>query len=135
LHVEVGGSVEKPSAEIIALFERVLPLDSRIEPRKMFGCPCAFVNGQLFTGVYEQSIMVRLGADQRSALLKEPNTGPFQAMGRTMREYVVFTNAAAIDPAILRTWIEHALHYACGLPPKAAKSRKPAARSTRTRSE
>jgi TfoX/Sxy family transcriptional regulator of competence genes len=101
------------------------------EPRSMFGYPCAFLNGQMFTGVFGNSIVVRLAEEQRAALMKEPGTQPFMPMpGRAMKEYVQF--ASLEDEELLGAWVKKAFAYAKTLPPKAAKAKakvkkKPAA--------
>ncbi len=43
---------EKPSTEIIEIFEKIVPVIAGIEKRKMFGFPCVFVNSNMFMGVY-----------------------------------------------------------------------------------
>ncbi len=44
---------KKSSPALIAYFDKALPDDPRVERRQMFGYPCAFVNGQLFTGLHQ----------------------------------------------------------------------------------
>jgi hypothetical protein len=50
----------KSPDDLIALFHAALPDDPRIERRKMFGYPCAFVGGNLFTGLHQENVIVRL---------------------------------------------------------------------------
>ena len=95
------------------------------EPRSMFGYPCAFLNGQMFTGVFGNSIVVRLDEKQRAVLMKEPGTQPFSPMpGRIMKEYVQFTESALEDEELLGTWVKKAFGFAKTLPPKAPKTAK-----------
>ncbi len=60
LRANIEMAWEKPSETLIEHFGRWLPDDSNVERRKMFGCPCAFVNGNMFAGVHEQNLIVRL---------------------------------------------------------------------------
>lgn len=135
---------QPPSAELVTRFDALLPKAADVERRKMFGCPCAFVNGHMFTGLHEQRLIVRLGENERAKLLTKPGTEPFAVMGRTMREYVAFAKALEHTPRELSGWIRKALDYAQTLPPKkaaargrgavATAARKPAPRRNREKS-
>jgi hypothetical protein len=46
----------KSPDDLIARFHAALPDDPRIECRKMFGYPCAFVGGNLFTGAESERL-------------------------------------------------------------------------------
>lgn len=114
--------------ELVATFHAVLPKDARVEPRKMFGFDCAFVNGQMFTGLFEDRMMVRLGDDERARLMALPGASAFEPMpGRPMREYATIPAALTAAPAKLRPWVERAFAYASALPPKRAKRPRTAA--------
>jgi TfoX/Sxy family transcriptional regulator of competence genes len=106
------------SPELVARFDACLPKAVGVERRKMFGYPCAFVNGNMFTGVHEQRLIVRLDAGRRAELLKKTGTAPFVVMGKAMREYVMFADALAHTPREISTWMKQALDYAQALPPK-----------------
>lgn len=120
---------EKASEATKAAFAAALPDDPRIERRVMFGYPCAFVNGQMFTGTHEQNIVVRLPEAERAKLLRQDGAAPFVPMpGRPMKEYVAVPPAMLDKPARLRGWMDKALAYAASLPPKEKKrpaKRKP----------
>ncbi len=112
---------QRPSAELTALFDACLPKGAGVERRQMFGCPCAFVNGNMFTGLHEQRLIVRLADAERTQLLQSSVAKPFVVMGRTMREYVTFERAVERSPDELRAWIRKALAYAGKLPPEVAR--------------
>jgi TfoX/Sxy family transcriptional regulator of competence genes len=107
--------------EMVALFERVtrrLP----VEPRRMFGYPSAFVNGNLVTGLFQDRMMVRLAPDDRAELLAVPGAEPFAPMqGRPMKEYVVLPAAWHADEKKLARWVAKAAEYGASLPPKGKK--------------
>jgi TfoX/Sxy family transcriptional regulator of competence genes len=123
---------EKPSPQLIAAFDTWLPADERVERRKMFGCPCAFVNGNMFAGVYQQSVILRLAEVRRAQLLAARRAEPFSVTGRTMREYVMVANALAFEEAVILALIAEAFAYAALLPPKvrATKPQKPPRKAT-----
>jgi TfoX/Sxy family transcriptional regulator of competence genes len=121
---------QSPSADLVTRFDACLPKAPGVGRRQLFGCPCAFVNGNMFTGLHEQRLIVRLGDNDRAALLNKPGTEPFSVMGRTMREYVAFAAALEHTRRELSTWMKKALGYASVLPPKATSARSAAAAST-----
>jgi TfoX/Sxy family transcriptional regulator of competence genes len=95
------------------------------EPRKMFGYPCAFVNGNMYAGLFETGLFLRLPESERAALLKLKGAVPFEPLpGRVMREYVVAPADLVQQPAVAAKWIRKAFDYGSSLPAK-VKKRKP----------
>jgi TfoX/Sxy family transcriptional regulator of competence genes len=112
------------SEKTISLFQDLVKNLPEAEPRKMFGYPCAFVNGQMFVGVFQDRLMLRLSDEDRARFLKLPGAKLFEPMpGRPMREYVELTPAILNSDATLRRWIARGLDYAKSLPPKAKPAR------------
>lgn len=125
---------QKSSPELISRFDACLPSAAGVERRQMFGYPCAFVNGNMFTGLHEQRLVVRLNASDRAKLLSEAKAEPFSVMGRTMREYVVIADALQRSPREVSVWMRRALAYAQTLAVKAKTARaKHATRKTKPR--
>ena len=90
----------------------------------MFGYPAAFVNGNMACGLHQDGLVLRLGDDDRAALMKEGGV-PFEPMpGRVMREYVVAPQKLASRKAELKRWLERAVAHAADLPKKTKKKRK-----------
>ncbi|MBP6013456.1 MAG: TfoX/Sxy family protein [Alphaproteobacteria bacterium] len=111
----------KSPAKLIATFESVLPTDVRVQRRQMFGYPAAFANGNLFTGLHQDDLMIRLSAADREKL-KDLGGKMFAPMpGRSMREYVVVPDAILSDKRALRRWLMRSLTFACSLPVKKPK--------------
>jgi hypothetical protein len=109
----------KAPPALVETFAAALPDDPRVERRAMFGFPAAFANGQLFTGLHQADLMVRLGDDERAALLALPGAKRFEPMpGRPMREYAVVPASMHADRRALRGWMKKALAYVSSLPPK-----------------
>jgi TfoX/Sxy family transcriptional regulator of competence genes len=112
------GKWAKSSPELIARFDACLPKAAGVERRQMFGYPCAFVNGHMFTGLHEHRVIVRLNDAERAQLTQAPDARPFVVMGKAMREYVAFERPLERSPSELGTWMKKALAYAGTLPPK-----------------
>ena len=120
----------KSPQALVALFDACLPNEPGVERRRMFGYPCAFVNGNLFAGVFEESVIVRLSERER-AEAERAGGAPFAPMGRPMREYVVLPAKVVRDGGRgLERWMARGLAFGAELPPKPPKAvtgRKPAA--------
>src|SRR5437763_1208191 len=111
--------MEKSPAALVERFKAVVPNEPDITHRQMFGYPACFVNGNMFTGLFASSMMVRLGEEARGRLLGEPGALPFEPMpGRSMKEYVVVPEEIVGDDARLAPWLDLAADYARSLPPK-----------------
>jgi TfoX/Sxy family transcriptional regulator of competence genes len=123
--VSPGGKIPKPDEEAKAHFHEVVPDHPAVRIRPMFGNLAAFVNGNMFTGLFGTDVFVRLGEEDRAELL-EAGGGPFEPMaGRPMREYVTLPAEWRQEPARVREWVARSLAWAEELPPKAPKERKP----------
>ena len=112
----------KSPAELISRFDRALPPDPRIERRSMFGYPAAFVNGNLFAGLHQENVVLRLDADDRQRVKTEHGAGQLEPMpGRTMREYILVPAPIVADEQRLGEWLALGLAFVATLPPKAKK--------------
>ena len=120
-----GGTWRKSPAQLVDLFGKALPDGPNVEKRQMFGYPCAFVNGNMFTGLHQESLIVRLGEDQRLSLMKSDGARQFEPMpGRVMKEYVSLPDTILADPPRLAEILASAKRYAASLPPKVKKPRR-----------
>ena len=117
-------SIPKPDEESKAFFESVVPDHPHVTLRPMFGNSAAFVNGNLFMGLYGPDVFVRLPEDER-ATLTEHGGSPFSPMpGRPMKEYVVLPEAWRGQPDRVREWARRSVEWAEELPAKQPKPRK-----------
>jgi TfoX/Sxy family transcriptional regulator of competence genes len=124
---------EKSPPSLVALFESQIA-GTGADRRQMFGCPCAFVSGQMCAGLFADQLFLRLGEAERAALLAVAGARPFEPMpGRPMREYVAVPPSLLADAASLRSWIGKAVAYARSLPPKGKRARHPGAGKAPTR--
>jgi hypothetical protein len=90
-----------------------------VERRQMFGYPALFVGGNLATGLFADSWMVRLGPTDLGALLAMPGAGPFSPMpGRSMTGYATLPTSVVADDAALADWVVRSLAFAATLPRK-----------------
>ncbi len=112
-------SFEKSPPELMARFGDIAARFAHAEQRKMFGYPALFVGGNLATGLFAGSWMVRLGAADLEALLALPGAGPFSPMpGRSMTGYATLPADLIADDAALERWVARAVDFASTLPAK-----------------
>ena len=124
---------ERSPADLGARFATVMAEYPEAPVRPMFGSPCAFVNGNLATGLFGSGWFVRLDPASAGELLAIDGAGVFAPMpGRAMKGYVLLPEATVADDQTLRTWVERALAFAASLPPKPTKSAKPSKASKAT---
>lgn len=116
---------QKVPPAAIERFDACLPEVPGVQRRQMFGCPCVFVNGNMFAGLHEHRLILRLPQNARERLYVEGTAAPFVVMGRTMREYVAVEDAASRPQEQVGAWLMEAFNFAARLPPKAPRA-KPA---------
>ena len=120
---------EKPSPELVQRLDDAVATAAdvsglQVELRPMFGCPAYFTNGNLFAGVHQSNLIVRLPAEARDEVIGLGG-GPFVPMaGRPMKEYVVLPPAVLGDAAATAAWVRRGAEYAASLPPKEKKARR-----------
>ena len=99
----------------------------RLWARKMFGFPAAFVNGNMFMGLHQEDMVLRLPEEARTELLKTSGARIFEPMpGRPMKEYVVVPPSLLANQKKLASWVAKALDYGTALKPKAKSKTKAA---------
>jgi hypothetical protein len=112
---------DKSSPELVSHFNDVLARHAApdVVLRKMFGYPCAWINGNMASGLFAEQWWVNLGDDDREALLALPDAHPFEVMpGRSMGRNVTMPASVVDDAAALDGWIAKALDFTRTLPPK-----------------
>jgi TfoX/Sxy family transcriptional regulator of competence genes len=109
----------KSSPELVARFDETAARFPEAERRKMFGYPAMFVGGNLVTGLFAESWMIRLGDDDRARLLALPGAAPFEPMpGKPMKGYATLPADVVADDAALDEWVGRAIALGRTLPPK-----------------
>lgn len=113
--------VPRPTEADKERFRLLVPRDPRVEVKPMFGNLGAFVNGNMFMGLFGPDIGVKLPpADQEQ--VRGAGGGPFGPAERPMGGYVSLPPTA--PPERTGDWIASALAYVGSLPPKPPKARK-----------
>lgn len=112
---------QKPSKETIAIYQNIVARLDGVEKRTLFGCPCAFVNGNMFFGVYQDQLFLRMNDEQRELLNQIAPVKSFSPMGKVMKAYIDIPEEIINDQEKLLALVQNALHPAQVLPPKKTK--------------
>ena len=117
-----GLKIPRPDKESVDLFQSLVPKDDRVTVRPMFGNISAFVNGNMFFGVFGNDLFVRLSDEHRDELLKKKGASLLEPMkGRPMKEYVLIPGAWWTEPETVKLWLSRSLDWASKLPAKKTK--------------
>ncbi|WP_194847853.1 TfoX/Sxy family protein [Candidatus Neptunochlamydia vexilliferae] len=116
------GKWKKSPQDLIDRFYETLEAFEAAEMRKMFGYPCSFVNGNMFTGLHEENWVLRLPEGAREEITKL-GAEPFIPMGRPMKQYVMIPPAIQQDQEALQGWISRSLAFVSSLPKKEPKQK------------
>lgn len=94
--------------------------------RMMFGSPVFLINRNMFAGVHQDNIFIRLSeADRKAILAGAPGATQFEPMkGRFMKEYITLPESVHSNSDTFNRWLKRSHAYASTLPPKTAKKRK-----------
>jgi len=113
---------KKASADLIKLLEESM-VNFRCDRKMMFGSPTFFVNNNMFAGVHQDTIIMRLSEQDRQEIQSRyDEAAPFEPMaGRIMKEYVALPESLSGNNDMLQEWLNRSYEYALSLPPKEPK--------------
>ena len=116
--------IPRPDQASVALFKSLVPSDPNVNIRPMFGNVSAFINGNMFFGLFGNELFVRLSTLDQAELLKNKGASNLEPMkGRPMKDYVVMPRAWHEKPETLRGWIAKSLAWTSKLPAKKGRNR------------
>jgi len=112
--------IPKPSEDDKAYFRSLMPEEAEVKP--MFGNLGAFVNGNMYAGLFGSAVGVKLADPDAGELSALEGTGPFGPAERPMGGYLSLPPGLDRDQAA--PWVEKARAYVSTLPPKVRKPKK-----------
>ena len=120
----------KPSEQAKAAFTKLVPGEPAITLKPMFGNLAAFVNGNMFAGLFGEDLFVRLPDAEARPIMKAGGR-PFEPVaGHAMSGYVMVAASWQKKPEEVRAHITRALTLTRATP---AKAKKPAATTKKKR--
>ena len=103
------------------LENRILSVVDRwhgVAAKKMFGGICHLIHGNMFCGVYQAFLILRLGEAVAGEALRRQDTRPFDITGRPMKGWVMVAPEGLETEDALVGWLEKARAFALTLPAK-----------------
>jgi TfoX/Sxy family transcriptional regulator of competence genes len=111
----------KHSDEAKAHFRTLVTDGPGVEVKPMFGSLGAFVNGNMFAGLFGENVGVKLDDAGLDELRELPGSGPFGPEERPMGGWLALP--ADLDDAEKTAWFDRAHSYVSTLPPKVKKAK------------
>jgi TfoX/Sxy family transcriptional regulator of competence genes len=111
----------RPSEADKERFRDLVPMEGNVEVKPMFGNLAAFVNGNMFMGLFGSDIGVKLSPTDQEPV-RQAGGGDFGPAERPMGGYVSLP--ASADREQMNQWVASALAYVATLPPKKPKAGK-----------
>lgn len=114
---------KKSSPDLVARVVDLIDAIPGSARTQMFGCPVGTLGGNMFIGLFEDHLFVRLPEAERATLIEQFGGRAFEPIpGRPMKEYVVVPHDLTTTDA-LDVWVERACNYAKSLPSNDPKRR------------
>jgi TfoX/Sxy family transcriptional regulator of competence genes len=112
------GSMPKPSEAAKSAFQALVPKDPAVKTQPMFGNLAAFVNGNMFAGLFGEDLFVRVSPAEQAEIAKQGGKNFEPMPGRAMTGYVVVPTTWRKKPGAARAWVAASLTWTRKLPPK-----------------
>jgi TfoX/Sxy family transcriptional regulator of competence genes len=103
---------------IEARIQRIVSGWKNTAAKKMFGGVCHLINGNMFSGVYKDFLILRLGEEGSKGALELPFFKPFDITGRPMKGWVMVEEKGFQTDEDLEAWLMKAKAFAETLPSK-----------------
>ncbi len=114
--------IPHPDKKSIDFFKSLVPDDPRVTVRPMFGNLSAFVNGNMFFGLFGNDLFLRLSSQDQQELLKQKGARFLEPMkGRPMKNYELIPETWKNEPDTIHIWVSRSLAWSSKLPAKKAK--------------
>ena len=98
--------IPRPDKKSIDFFKSLVPDDPRVTVRPMFGNLSAFVNGNMFFGLFGNDLFLRFSSQDQQKLLKMKGAKFLEPMkGRPMKDYVLIPETWKNEPDTVRIWV------------------------------
>jgi len=93
--------------------------------RRMFGGLAFLVDGRMFVGIRESSLMARVGLEHYPDALAMPGVRVMDFTGRTMKGYVYVDPPALVRDEDLWAWVGWCFQHVATLPATAKRAVRP----------
>jgi hypothetical protein len=108
--------IPRPSEDDRARFRALVPDDPRVAVKPMFGNLGAFVNGNMFMGLFGSDVGIKLAPADTAEFSSIDGVGPFGPAERPMGGYL--TLPPSMPSAVGTRWIARSLDHVAAMPPR-----------------
>jgi len=122
-------TVPKSNEDVKNAFRGLVPAAEGVTIKPMFGNLAAFVNGNMFAGLFGDKLFVRVGDPERDRLIAAGGADFAPMAGRPMKGYVTLPEGWRSAEENARGWVQRALAGTSALPPKEPRGGKAPKRS------
>lgn len=92
--------------------------------RRMFGGLAFLLDGKMFVGVQDSTLMARVGPERHDDALAQPHVRAMDFTGRPMRGYVYVDAPGLASDQNLQAWVLWCADHVARLPTKPPKTRR-----------
>ena len=89
-----------------------------ITEKKMFGGLVFLLDGRMLIGVWKDSLIARVGADEAEIALEKPHVRVFDVTGRSMKAWVMVEPDGLDENRQVKQWVQRAMQFVETLSPK-----------------
>lgn len=89
-----------------------------VESKKMFGGIGFLLDGNMLVGVWQDSLIARIGPEAYEDALLEPHVKEFDITGKPMKGWVLVEPEGVEEDDTLTAWVERATKFVRTLPKK-----------------
>ncbi len=90
----------------------LIPWQSHITEKRMFGGTCFLYKGKMCVGEIKQQLMVRIVAEKMEDALKKPEVFPMDFTGKPLKEFVYVSLEGLTTEERLQNWVELGMEHA-----------------------
>lgn len=106
------------SKSLAARIRQIVAGRPGIDEKKMFGGVGFLLGCNMLVGVWQNSLIARLGPERGRTALAQPHVRPFDMTGRAMKGWVMVEPDGIETDDQLGAWIEQAIEFVHTLPAK-----------------
>ena len=99
----------------------VLAQRQGITERRMFGGLAFLVDGKMFVGIRDGTLMARVGVERHQDALAQPHVRKMDFTGRPMKGYVYVDPPGLAEDRELQAWVSWCVAHVSALPQKQRK--------------
>jgi TfoX/Sxy family transcriptional regulator of competence genes len=106
------------SKSLAARIRQIVGNRPGVVEKKMFGGVGFMLGGKMLVGIWQNSLIARLGPEQGAQALEEPHVREFDITGRAMKGWVMVEPDGIENDGQLSRWIARAVEFVETLPAK-----------------